>query len=149
MLIDGENAGGFPQIKALNPTNGIYSVNLGTRSYRGRIEIGRYNDSSTLTAVNVLNIESYLLGVVTCEMDHTWPAEALKAQAVCSRSYAYVRSGFGADSRLKNPYSVGDTTASQVYRGVNGERPEGIDAVNDTVGKIVLSKGKPIDAFFF
>lgn len=149
IIIDGASAGGFPQIKALNPTNGIYSVNLGTRSYRGRIEIGRYDDSSNLTAVNVLNIESYLLGVVTCEMNHTWPKEALKAQAVCSRSYAYVRSGFGADSRLKNPYSVGDTTASQVYRGINGERPEGIEAVNATVGEIVLSKGKPIDAFFF
>ncbi len=149
LLIDGEAAQGFPQIKALKPTNGIYSVNLGTRSYRGRIEIGRYNDSSTLTAINILNIESYLLGVVTCEMDHTWPKEALKAQAVCSRSFAFVRAGFGADSRLKSPYNVGDTTASQVYRGVNGERAEGLVAVTETAGQIVMSKGKPIDAFFF
>ena len=149
LLVDGEAAGGFPQIKALNPTDGIYSVNLGTRSYRGRIEIGRYNAASTLTAVNILNIESYLLGVVTCEMQKTWPEEALKAQAVCSRSYAYLRCGFGADSNIKSPYNVVDTTASQVYRGVQGESPQSHEAVNATIGQIVTSKGKPIDAFFF
>ncbi|MCR5768854.1 MAG: SpoIID/LytB domain-containing protein [Lachnospiraceae bacterium] len=149
LLVDGEAAGGFPQIKALNPTDGIYSINLGTRSYRGRIEIGRYNAASTLTAVNILNIESYLLGVVTCEMQKTWPEEALKAQAVCSRSYAYLRCGFGADSNIKSPYNVVDTTASQVYRGVQGESPQSHEAVNATIGQIVTSKGKPIDAFFF
>jgi len=99
--------------------------------------------------VNIINIESYLLGVITCEMNHTWPEEALKAQAVCSRSFAYMRSRFGADSNLKTAYSMGDTTASQVYKGVTGETTEGTDAVKATIGQIVLSKGKPIDAFFF
>ena len=149
LLIDGEQAGAYPQIKALNPTNNIYSLNLGTRSYRGRIEIGRYNGSSTLTAVNIINIESYLLGVVTSEMNHTWHKEALKAQAVCSRSFAYQRAGFGADSNLKNPYNIEDTTASQVYKGVGAETPESLEAVTSTTKQIVMSGGKPIDAFFF
>jgi len=50
---------------------------------------------------------------------------------------------------IKTPYSAVDTTASQVYKGVNGERPEGYTAVSATIGEIVTSKGKPIDAFFF
>ncbi|MCR5330261.1 MAG: SpoIID/LytB domain-containing protein [Lachnospiraceae bacterium] len=106
VLVDGRQANAFPQIKALSKTDDIYALNLGSRSYRGRIEIGRYNGASTLTAVNIINIESYLLGVVTAEMDRTWHSEALKAQAVCSRSFAYMRAGFIADSNLQKPYGI-------------------------------------------
>ena len=148
-LIEGGDFGGFPQIRAASATDGIYSVSLGTRAYRGRIEIGRYNGANTLTAVNILNIESYLLGVVTCEMNSTWGMEALKAQACCSRSYAYVRAGFGADSSLKNPYKIVDTTASQVYRGVTGETKEAYTAVSSTLGQVVSAGGKAVDAFYF
>ncbi|MCR5685339.1 MAG: SpoIID/LytB domain-containing protein [Lachnospiraceae bacterium] len=148
-LIDGSISGGFPQFKASEPADGIYSLSLGTRSYRGRIEIGRYNGAATLTAVNIINIESYLLGVVTCEMNNTWGTEALKAQACCSRSYAYVKAGFVADSSLTNPYKIVDTTASQVYKGVGGETKEAYEAVSTTLGKIVSKDGKAVDAFYF
>ena len=100
-LIDGEKKGAYPQFKALLPdAKGNLVLNLGSRSYRGRIEIGCYGKSS-VTAVNVIQVDSYLYGVVPCEMQSNYEMEALKAQAVCARSFALTRVGYHADSNIK------------------------------------------------
>ena len=43
-----------------------------------------------LTVVNLVDLETYIKGVIPYEMSNDWPLEALKVQAVCARSYAYV-----------------------------------------------------------
>ena len=55
-------------------------------SYYGDFEYFRYL-SDKLTVINVVNIEDYIKGVVAVEMSSSWPIEALKAQALCARSY--------------------------------------------------------------
>ena len=139
----------YPQIKAVNAKNdpSCKIISLGTRSYRGRIEIVR--SGGKLTAVNIISIEAYLCGVVTCEMSKSYDPEALKAQAVCARSYALYKSGFTCRGTISNPYSLSDTTASQVYRGVTGESKEAIAAVKATVGEVIYSGNDLVETFYF
>ena len=64
-------------------------------AYRGAIELSR-SAAGGLTAVNVVDLEGYVKGVVPGEVPASWPAEALKAQAVAARSYALATQSGGA-----------------------------------------------------
>jgi len=67
-------------------------------------------------------------------MPSTWPAEALKAQAIAARSYA---------ARRLRPtvsyYDVPDDSSSQVYLGVRGEKATTTAALADTAGVVLMS----------
>jgi len=145
ILLDANFSGGYPQFAAAKSSD---PLSLGSRKYRGRIEVGRYG-SGTLTAVNIVNIESYLLSVVSCEMNTEWHGEAQKAQAVCARSYCLANAGFGADSYLQKGYVIVDTTDSQVYAGVGKESDMSVYAVKSTVGQVLKVDGKVLPAYFF
>ncbi len=106
----------------------------------------QYRDSFHITSsnrvVNVVQLEHYLYGVVGKEMGYSAPYEALKAQAVASRSYAMSYLGSNTE------YDLLSTTTSQVYGGydaeivTNGSRV--ISAVNETAGEVMyyqLSSG--------
>lgn len=138
----------YPQITAASAnSSGVYVVNLGERQYRGRIEIGRYNGASSLKVVNIVPMEKYLYGVVPCEMVYTWHEEALKAQAVCARGYAYT-AGFGGDTNLSAPYNLCDTTSSQVYKGYGAEKDTTTAAVDATDGVLVYYNGSPVRTYY-
>lgn len=148
-LIDGEKKSAYPQFRAAQLNSaGNYVLDLGSRSYRGRIEIGCYGKNS-VTAVNIINVESYLYGVVPCEMQANYEMEALKAQAVCARSYALTKVGYHADSNIKRAYYLDDTTKSQVYRGYLAENSRTTAAVDATTGIVVRRNGVMIPAYFF
>lgn len=138
----------YPQITAATAdTKGVYVVDLGERQYRGRIEIGRYNGASSLKAVNIVPMEKYLYGVVPCEMVYTWHKEALKAQAVCARGYAYM-AGYGGDTNISSPYKICDTTSSQVYKGYGAEKSSTNEAVDETKGVLVYYNGSPVRTYY-
>lgn len=148
-LIDAERKSAYPQWKAVKKNSEkVAVVSLGDRSYRGRIEIGCYGKHS-VTAVNVINIEAYLYGVVPCEMVPSWEPEALKVQAVCARSYALTKVGYNADSDAKHGYVIVDTTQSQVYKGYGAEDIRTTAAVNETKGKTVKKDGKTVPAYYY
>lgn len=133
----------YPQF--VSTTNSY--VDLGERQYRGRIEIGTYGNKS-LKTVNVVELEEYLYSVVACEMTASWHMEALKAQAVCARSYAVCSTGFGGATNINQPYTINDTTSSQVYRGFNSEHERSIEAVKATEGELLYYKGEPVKGFY-
>ena len=93
--------------------------------------------STDRNTVNVVSLEHYVQGVISAEMPSSWPAEALKAQAVAARTYGV----FGLRPSLS--YDMCDTTACQVYRGVSAERATTNAAVKATSGKIVTYLSKP------
>ncbi len=93
-------------------------------SYRGAIRLHR--DGGATLVVDDLSLETYLQGVVAGEMPASWPAEALKAQAVVARSYA-LRS-----RRPGERFDVYADTRSQVYEGVAGETATTTAAVRAT-----------------
>ena len=149
LLIDVEEHYAYPQFRPVTAyEKGVLCVDMGKRVYRGRIEIGRYN-KSTLTAVNIVPLEEYLYGVVPSEMSSTWHEEALKAQAVCARSYALMKAGYGGASNAKKGYKIVDTVSSQVYKGYLAESLKANQAVDATKGEMVCFNNKVVAAYFF
>ena len=117
-------------------------VKLNGKSYRGKIEVF-VNSKGTLTVVNVVSLEDYLLGVVPSEL--SLPSlEAQKAQAVAARTYAVANvNGFAAQG-----FDLLPTIRSQVYNGVSAETGMGTQAVLQTKGVVATYKGKPINALY-
>lgn len=146
VLIDVEEQYAYPQFRPLAQDTAC--VNMGNRNYRGRMEIGRYGKDN-LTAVNIVPLEEYLYGVVPSEMPSSWPLEALKAQAVCARSYALIKAGYGGASNAKKGYKMVDTVASQVYKGYLAETAKTNEAVDATRGKMVCYNNKVVAAYYF
>lgn len=149
ILIDVDEHYAYPQFRPLDINEkGARVVVLGSRAYRGRLEIGRYNKHK-LTAVNIVSLEEYLYGVVPSEMPSTWPQEALKAQAVCARSYALIKAGYGGESNAKKGYKIVDTVSSQVYKGYLAESVMANKAVDATKGEMVCYNNKVVAAYFY
>ncbi|MBI4712122.1 MAG: SpoIID/LytB domain-containing protein, partial [Planctomycetes bacterium] len=107
-----------------------------TRPYRGRLRIKIADDKINIT--NIIDLESYLPGVVSSEMDENWPAESLAAQAITARSFAFYRI---KQSKLRSAvldYDLTDDIFSQVYRGEERTGPKTRQAVESTRGVIML-----------
>jgi stage II sporulation protein D len=112
-------------------------------AYRGTLEISPALHGG-LNAVDVLGLEDYVRGTVANEMPASWPAAALAAQAVASRTYAITsKAGPGGEFDL---YS---DTRSQLYRGIAGESPRSSAAASATAGQIVTYNNRPAITFFF
>jgi stage II sporulation protein D len=111
-------------------------------AYRGALEFlpGRFGG---VNAVNAVNLDDYVQGVVPAESPASWPLDALKAQAVAARTYAVTTSkgGVGWDQY--------PDTRSQVYTGVAGEQPSSNQAVAETRGEVVTYQGEPVVTYFF
>jgi SpoIID/LytB domain protein len=91
----------------------LYLPNGTSRGYQGTIA-GVRSGSTTLVTVNVLGIDAYVAGVLPAEMPPSWPAAALRAQAVAARTFA----AFERASRpAGSSYDLCDTTSCQVYGG--------------------------------
>lgn len=99
---------------------------------------------SQLAAVNVLPLEDYLVGVLGGEMPKSFPPEALKAQAVAARTYALNKKL----EQYGQPYYLGSSIISQVYRGLEVEDERTRDAVNSTRGLVLTWQLQPIEAYF-
>lgn len=116
------------------------------------IKVKRVNKGT----IDEVPFEEYIIGVVSGEMPLSFNIEALKAQAVAARSYAFKR----MNDNYENEYHVVDTTQNQVYlddsdlRNRWGETyNQNIEkvrkAINQTMGEYLTYNGEIIDAFFF
>ena len=122
------------------------------RYYRGKI-IARLSDGS-MNSIDELPLQQYLYGVVPREMPASWPAEALKSQAVAARTYSVYKKDY---ARSKNyVYDICATTACQSYAGFASkssptstthtylENSSSNNAVDVTAGQVLYYSGKPI-----
>ena len=105
-----------------------------------------------LTVVNIVDLETYIKGVVPYEMSSSWPLEALKVQAVCARSYAYINIHSGKHTSYH--FDVCNTTDCQAYYGAGTnsssyQATERTDqAVDETAGEYAWYDGQVIEAFY-
>jgi len=125
----------------------ITSVAGGSASgyrYYGDFAFRRHNGEN-MTVINYVDIEDYTKGVIPYEMSASWPKEALKAQAMCARTYAAANfnqySSYGFD--------MTNDTYSQVYRGTNSANSTTNAAVDETAGLYVTHDGKLCTTYFF
>lgn len=133
-----------PSDPASDPINPIM---YNGRIYRGEIEVLISSRDGRLSVINVVNMEEYLFGVVPREMFRTWPAEALKAQAVAARTYAAQSSGTAAQYKNEG-FDMVDTPASQAYGGIRAEYRETSEAVLATKGEVLTLGGSPVVTYY-
>lgn len=116
----------------------------GTPSYGGRLEI--LDTENGLVLVNEIDMEAYLKKVIPSEMPSSYEKEALKAQAVCARTYAFVQSR--SNSYSEYGAQIDDSTQFQVYNNVDPDEKTA-QAVQETYGKMLYYSGNPITAYYF
>lgn len=116
-------------------------MRLGGHLYRGDIVLVN-SGGGKLDIIEALSIEDYLCGVLPEEMSADWPLEALKAQAVASRTYALKQINPALD------YDITNGVETQVYKGSAAPAKRVLEAVNATKGEVLKYKGKLVTAFF-
>ncbi len=103
-------------------------------------------NGNKLNAINVIDIEDYLRGVVPYEIGKLDESkfEALKAQAVAARTYAYKHFG----SRVAQGFDVYADTRDQVYKGLHSATELTDKAVRETEGVVMTYNGEFITAYY-
>ncbi|MGN0439090.1 MAG: SpoIID/LytB domain-containing protein [Lachnospiraceae bacterium] len=143
-----ELANGSAKIRSKNPDGKIILSGIerqcGSPAYRGTIELSKRDEG--VVVINELPVEEYLYGVVPSEMPVSYNMEALKAQAICARAYAYRQ--MESDVYAEYGAHLDDSVASQVYNNV-AEDDKAIYAVDDTYGVVPCYGDEVIEAFFF
>lgn len=137
------------EVKIIVPENAVLmggnvgdTFKLNGNPYRGMLTFAV--NGTTMTAVNVIDLEEYLYGVVPSEMPQSYEKEALKAQAVAARTYAMTKLG----AHTGSGYQLCDGTNCQVYKGYSNEAAPTTAAVDATAGEVACYNGSPIEAVF-
>ena len=122
----------------------IEGVEKGDNAYRGALEF--YKTEDGMVIINELPLEEYLYAVVPSEMPASYPMEALKAQAVCARTYAFkyiLHAGFaGLGAHLD------DTTSYQVYHNLE-ENAATTTAVKETTGMKLYYQDELAENYYY
>ncbi len=111
------------------------SIHLGNYSYYGEIWI-HPSGSGSLCAINHVDMETYLKGVVPAEISASWHLEALKAQAITARTFALKRAQ-AARQKTTAFFDVTDDTYCQVYLGTRQSKRTN-QAVDETKYLVLL-----------
>ena len=116
------------------PASGGLRFRKGGGRYPGSLLMEAAGGQLVLTLT--LSVEDYLQGVVPYEMSNDFPLEALKAQAICARTYALAHLNPDRD------YDMVDTTANQVFMGIDSSHVNAIRAVQETAGVVSTVNGQ-------
>lgn len=127
------------KIEKLGSVKGDLLV-MGTH-YTGVIDVWKGDNS--LYIINELPIEDYIMDVVAVEVRPDWEMDALKAQAVISRTYALYQKKKNGNSI----YHIASSVIDQVYKGNNPDQRVS-EAVEETKGEVLTFDNKPIEAFY-
>lgn len=130
------------KIESSNPL-GIKMDSNEKKAYKGSLYI--YRENSGLVVVNQVNLEDYVAAVVSSEMGTEAPREALRAQAVCARTYI-------CSSKIKDykkyHAAADDSTDYQVYNKTVPSK-DCVSAAKDTKGLVMMYNLRPIKAYYF
>ena len=133
----------LPELSSVRTAQGSGgTVVIDNAGYRGAVVL-RSSQGGGVTAINTLDLETYLLGVVPREIPVT-QFEAVKAQAVAARTYAVGQMG----RRESLGFDFYGSVQDQVYGGIGAENDIATRAVAETRGEILTYDGEPIDAFY-
>ena len=104
--------------------------------YYGGFEYQRVSGGN-INVINVVDLEDYVKCVIPWEMSKDWPVEALKAQAVCARTYAVCQTKHRAQG-----FDICATTHCQVYQGTAASGANSDAAVDQTAGEFLYYSGR-------
>lgn len=140
LIIEGPDSP-FPSENVENVGNLNGQIFIDGYIYSGFIEVNK--DKNGLHFINKLPFEKYIEGVVVAEIGESWDIEALKAQAVISRTYAAYQKILNAGKA----YQITSSVLHQAYKGDNTNETVSL-AVKETSEEILTYEGKPIEAFY-
>jgi stage II sporulation protein D len=118
-------------------------IKIDGKRFQGRVEIVK-SGWNRLLLINDMDLERYLVGLINHEISSAWPLEAVKAQAVAARTYAY----FQKEKKMKELYDLESSVLDQVYGGIGLEDERASAAVRATAGEVLTYRGKIIKAVF-
>ena len=104
----------------------------------------RRSTGGDINVINLVNIDDYIKGVLPYEMSTSWPLEALKAQAVCARTYALMQTKHYKSYK----FDVCNTTDCQVYYGANKADAMTDCAAMETAGIVLMYGGEMAEAYY-
>ncbi|MCA9836559.1 MAG: SpoIID/LytB domain-containing protein [Trueperaceae bacterium] len=122
----------------LEPSDGLFYWN--GFYYHGSLQF--VAEANSLLVINWVDIEDYIKGVVPVEMKADWEFEALKAQAVASRTYVL------AHLKPEAAYDLCATEGCQRYEGYSSENPRSNEAVDATTGVVVMYGGAYAETYY-
>lgn len=114
------------------------------RSYCGGFLLKK-DPADRFAVINVVDLEDYVKGVIPYEMNAAWPMEALKAQAVCARTYA----AYNVNAYEEYGFDLRDDAESQVYRGTGAADETTDRAVDETKGMFLRYQGEICEVYYF
>lgn len=121
-------------------------ISWGKQKYQGELQLLAGANSESCDLVNSISLESYITTLLAKEMNGTWPVEALKAQAVAARTYAYERLQRTNSDKL---YDLESSEKDQVSGTFLDITENTLKATKATAGEILVGpSGKIAPAFF-
>ena len=120
---------------------------LKKNKYFGIFQYQRIASGGNLTISNYVFLDDYVNCVCSREMSNSFPLEALKAQAVCARSYYY--QSITTHKHASQGFDICNTTDCQVYYGMASVNERTTQAAEETTGLGVWYQGKPAEVFYF
>jgi len=118
------------------------AITVGNKKLRGELDV--LMERGGITLVHPLELEEYVAGIVAAEMPKAWPLEALKAQAIASRTYAL----FQKYKRIDQGFHLDSSVLDQVYGGLDNDHALAAQAAKETTGQVLTYESKRIQAFF-
>lgn len=118
----------------LSSKDGFFTLN--GNKYNGKLILKPA--SNGVNVIEQTDLENYLLGVLPYEMSHSWPQEALKAQAVAARTYTLKSI---TDKKIED-FDLYSDVRSQMYKGAGTVYDSVKQAVKQTKGQVLMYDGK-------
>jgi len=136
-------------VASLSSPTGL--VSWGAQKYQGELQLLTNSSRESCDLVNSIPLESYIMTLLSKEMNGSWPVEALKAQAVAARTYAFdrIKKERGLTLDKEKLYHLESSEKDQVSGSFSDITRLTIKASKETEGEILIApSGKIAPAFF-
>lgn len=134
-------------VASLSSPTGL--ISWGKNKYQGELQLLTNPGKESCDLVNLVPMENYITTLLSKEMNGTWPVEALKAQAVAARTYAYDRIKRGMGMEIDKLYHLESSEKDQVSGTFKDITQLTVRAAKETEGEILVGpSGKIAPAFF-
>lgn len=121
-------------------------LTLAGHNYRKELEVRfrRYDGRPEVLVVHPLDVETYVVGIVSSELPRGWPLASYQAQAVAARTFAM----WQKYRRLDLPYHMEASVLDQVYGGAEREHPLAQQATDTTRGVVLTARRHLAQTYF-
>ena len=134
-------------VASLSSPTGL--VSWGDQKYKGELHLLTNPSQDSCDLVNNVSMETYLMTLLSKEMNGTWPLEALKAQAVAARTYAYERLQKVGSFDNEKLYHLESSEKDQVSGTYHDITKNTLQAAQETEGMILIGPSGKISPAFF